>query len=305
MRNKFGFRLRFVLSKGERIKHEDKSIVIALPPEGKTVVLKAIGASKIEDTEDLALVGSGFPSEEAALRCGTRLKHSLMVLGAKLRRGIDVGRDKSKAKVGQVVKQEARRRGLNIVDDIHGLISYSEELPTSFIRVGSPTLIVSRDAGEFIDELGRLFGLNFKLSGKQTLALEMYSMAHFESSLRARFVTLISAVEALSSRKRRSEIEVKYLRNLIRQLKASSIETPKKKSLIHALENLKYESISKTCRKLVEKHLGKKAMTQFQEFYDSRSKILHDGKIPEGTELGNSVGILDKIVSDLLVSDIL
>lgn len=300
----FGFRLRFLFARGRRIELEEKSVRVPLSKLEKAITLKSVGTSKIKDLENLALVGSGFPSEKEARKCGIRLKQSLLILGAKFRLGIDVGKDERKGGVSKFIKEEAKKAGRIILDDIHGLMTYSEELPVNVISL-SASGILSMSPKIFIDELIRIFSLNPELSEKQTLALELYNMSHFESSSRARFVTLVSAIEALSMKRMRSESELKHIDILIQLTKKSGLKKSALDSLINALNNLRDESISKACRDQIRSRLGKEAMDQFQIFYNVRSTILHSGKVPEDFELGSGVGKLDKMVSDLLLKDTL
>ena len=300
----FGFRLRFLFARGRRIELEEKSVRIPLPELEKAITLKSVGTCKIKDLENLALVGSGFPSEKEARKCGIRLKQSLLILGAKFRLGIDVGKDERKGGVSKFIKEEAKKAGRIILDDIHGLMTYSEELPVNVISL-SASGILSMSPKIFIDEFIRIFSLNPELSEKQTLALELYNMSHFESSSRARFVTLVSAIEALSMKRIRSESELKHIDILIQLTKKSGLKKSALDSLINALNNLRDESISKACRNQIRSCLGKEAMEQFQIFYNVRSTILHSGKIPEDFEMGSGVGKLDKMVSDLLLKDTL
>jgi len=303
--SKFGFRLRFLLARGYRIEYEKESVKILLPSLKKALILKSVGAAKIKDSENLALIGSGFPSEVEARKIGIRLKQTLLILGARFRRGIDVGREEKKGGIGKSIKDAAKKAGRILLDDVHGLMTFSEELPVNFISISSPTIIISKSAQMFIDDLTRIYNSVPELTHKQTLALELYAMSHFESSSRARFITLVSAIEALSLRKKRSKSELEYLDALIQQTNESELGKFSKQSLVNALSNLRDESISKACRNLIRNHLGKEAMSQFQIFYDVRSSILHSGIVPEGIELGSSIGDLDKLVSDLLLKDIL
>ena len=106
----FGFRLRFLFARRRRIELEEKSVRIPLSELEKAITLKSVGTSKIKDSENLALVGSGFPSEKEARKCGIRLKLTLLILGAKFRLGIDVGKDEKKGGVSKFIKEEAKRQ---------------------------------------------------------------------------------------------------------------------------------------------------------------------------------------------------
>jgi len=301
----FGFRLRFLFEKGRRLNYDGKSLKIQLSETGPSVILKSAIGKKISETENLAVFGSGFHSEGKAKECGVRLKGALLVIGAKLQRGIDTGEDEVVMGLGKDVKKKAKEQGFNVLDDIHGLCTFSEQLPVKVLSGFPPSLIVSSSEKIFVDELITVYGVNPSLSEKQILALDLYNLSRFESSLRARFVTLITAVEALSTRGKRTEPELAYLNILIELTKRTDLDSSQKKSLLESLTNLKQEGIAKACRKLVESRLNNVAVKSFQDYYEIRSKILHSGKTPEGVSLGSVTKGLDKLVSDLLVKDTL
>jgi hypothetical protein len=76
------------------------------------------------------------------------------------------------------------------------------------------------------------------------------------------------------------------------------------KGVTQGLGNLKQESISKACRSLVKKRLGKEAETHFKEAYKIRAKIFQTGLVPSGINFGSFVPRCDELVSKLIIQDV-
>jgi hypothetical protein len=214
--------------------------------------------------------------------------------------GIDVGKDKSASVIGRSLREGAKYEGVLLLDDIHGLCVFPEDLPVRFVSI-SASVEIGQSAGKFVEEFLKAYELSPEFSSKQSLALELYSLSHFESSLRARFLTLISSVECLSSPEQKGESVIAHLDNLIDMTK-QSLQCPETDSIISQLGDLKKESISSSCRKLIARYLGQDAAKLFNNCYDIRSKLVHKGDAPEGINLGVYTPQLDELVSQLIVA---
>ena len=160
------------------------------------------------------------------------------------------------------------------------------------------------DATMFVRELVKAYEVNYNLSAKQSLALEISNLSSFEISSRARFLTLVSAVECLCDREARSDTAIQHIRSLTETTSKAELAEGEKQSLLNGLGNLQRESISKSARNLVKKLLGKEAMGLFHTCYEVRSRMLHDGSLADEIEIGSLVNELKDLVTDLLLVDI-
>jgi hypothetical protein len=301
----FGFRLQFWTSTAQSMDTENESIVLKLPETERTI--KLLPASKDSNNNwcNLIIQGSGYGSEDEAFKEGERIKNCILLSGPTLRMGFDIGKDKPRLQFAKAIKEEYKEKfGVQIIDDVHGLIVYSEDVPVAAISANI-TGIVSVPIRGFINNCIELYNNNYIISDKQSLALELYNLSHFDRSIRGRFLTLVTVIECLSVREERSDASIKFLEELIENTNRSNLGTNDKESLIKALESLRNESISRSCRKLIKRHLGKNGVKQFQIYYDIRGHILHDGDPPGGVDLGTEVNNLDSFVSDLLKANIL
>lgn len=306
----YGFRIRFLLSEAYRINHNANILQISLPTGDKEVLLKSVSVANIKDSINLAIVGSGFSSEHEADICGRRVKNSLLLCGLRLQMGIDVGKDKARGGITKYGKEWLKKTtGIKeetlLLNDIHGLCVYPEEkgVDVRFVSIGFKVHL-GQSSTKFVEEFKKAYKLSPKLTDKQSLALELYNTSHFESSLRARFLTLVTAIECLCVRATRPKTVLDFLKKLIDTTEGADLEPPERKSLIDGLKNLKTESVRKSCLQLAEKHLGGDAMSLFQECYSIRGGLAHDGKCPGGADIGTYTPKLDKLVSQLILADI-
>lgn len=294
----YGFRLRFLLPKDSMIHHDEETL--ELSSGDVTLLLQSPSKTSIGDSRELLIRGSGFPSKDEAYACGRRTKNALILCGACLRMGFDVGKDKATSGVGKIVKERAREKGIVLLDDVHGLSVFPEDMPVKFVSFGG-SVVVGPSAAIFVEEFGKAYEMSPEFTDKQSLAFELYSAAQFESSLRARFLTLVIAVECLSSLEEQPQRVVNHVKELV-ALTKKSFKGPEKGRILSHLGELKKESISKSCRDLVGKHLGAEVAKLFEECYDARGKIVHDGEPPEGFDLGTYVPKLDELASQLLIA---
>lgn len=299
----YAFRFKFSLSPGHRIKHDGQSIRVPLSSDD-SVLLKAVDKPKTGNAEILVFVGSGYPSEVDANQKGLRLKHAVLIACASLRIGIDPGKDEALSGSGKPLRQRAKERGSNLLDDVHGLATYKDDKPV-FFGVFRARVILSTPVDTFLKTVADAHRHNPKLSPKQSLALELYGLSHFESSLRARFVTLVTVVEVLCERGKIPKHIQEHLRQLTEVTRSADLGETDKKALLRGLMSLKRESISKACQSLVKRCLDDDASNQFKKFYKTRGTIVHRGKVRAGVDLGADVNALDQLVSRLLVTETL
>lgn len=301
----FGFKLQFWTSRAQSIDIENESLSLKLAETGRTIKLLPVSKDTNKNWCNLIIQGSGYPSKDDAFREGERIKNCVLLSGPFLRMGFDIGKNKPRCALSNHIKDEFKEKfGVCVVDDVHGLIVYSEELPITSIST-QINGIVSTPINNFIEVITEFYGKNYIISDKQALALELYNMSHFDKSLRGRFLTLVTVIESLSDREERSKDSIKLLDELIETTNKSDLEKLDKESLVKALDGLRKEAISRSCRKLLKRHLGRNAVKQFQGYYDVRGRILHDGAPPDGVDLGTQSHNLDIFVSDLLKANVL
>jgi len=141
------------------------------------------------------------------------------------------------------------------------------------------------------------------------LACEIYTSSFFDVSPRTRFITLVTAVEALLDPLKRSDEVQALVTNIEAMMQKSMIDGPTKVSIIGSLGRLRYQSISQAGRTLVRLLLPDKFFNSqssvdfFTRCYNLRSSILHSGTIPEeSVEIGQLANVMETFVAHLLIS---
>ncbi len=296
----YGFRIRFFLPEKSAINHDAYTLKIKLPIEGKTIELRSLSKTKIKDSNHLTIRGSGFSSEEEAYNYGKITKNSLILCSTMLKMGINIGNDKVTSGIGKFLKDKAKQDGILLLDDVLGLCVFTEETPVRFARI-SGTLTLLQSVEKFVDEFEKALCLSSKLTDKLLLAFELYGASHFEISLRAKLLTLVSTVESMSSQNLESPILLEHIKNLMDITRGALVE-PEKTLLLSRLGGLKRISIKRSCKKLIETYLGTGEAELFESYYNIRSDILHTGESPKNIDIGVYVTKLDDLVSKLLMS---
>jgi len=309
----YHLRVRFRIQRNWFLDHEGFTFDIRSSFGGGNYALSAFDGGSIKEAQWLVLksTGKGFSTKDEAVHAGRRAKNAIAWSSAQMRVGVDLGDDKPRGGASEYLKKRAmEERGIRLLNDPHGLVVYEEDTqhPTRFTSMsGEPQ--VGKPISAFEDYFLEAVHMDLRLTDKETLAFELYGLSHFESAPRARFVTLISAVETISETKPRSAEALEHVERLIEFTRGSGLPPSEINSILGHLSWLKRESISKAGRDFVDKLLGsneyngKVAKDFFQHCYNIRSELVHSGKPPDDTvNLGLLVIRLDQLVADLLIA---
>lgn len=307
----FRYRLRFFVHAKGVVQHDERKHNF-LSPSGREVSLSCLDAVSIAQGTELVLTTGGFPDDQSALQEGRKVKQSLLFAGAKLRIGIDAGGDRASSFLGAVVKEQMlREHGVNIINNVHGLSVYSEDIPVKTFSVSGVGLVSPTSAEEFAQTIMGNSDVASKLDEKTMLALELYGASHYEHSDRARFLTLVLAAEALLEPQERELCSRAFVEKLIRSTKDSSLAVPEKDSLLGSLRWLRKESISRSLSRLAQRYVPEKSYNSMPaikfalECYRVRSGLVHTGRYDaSGVSLGVLAAQLNLFLSDVLVAKV-
>lgn len=248
------------------------------------------------------LLGMRFDSYEAARGCGTKLKRALCLFAAQRRIGLDAGHDQATARTSQAIKDlVAAQHSLQLRDDVHGLDVYCEQPPVR--RFGTEAYgSVKHVIDDYEDSLRRFYAAQVTFTPKQRLAIDLYNLSHFENVPKTRFLTLVTVVEVLATRTKRSPAVRALLKEFLTNVRSSGLTVIEKQRLRDGLGNLKQESISGACKDFVGTYSSAEQATFFSNCYKARSDLVHDGKTsrPEATDPTR----LDELVSQMLIASL-
>jgi hypothetical protein len=249
---------------------------LVLPAPTPPIKVMSVESKDQLGNRTLILQGGGFSSEEEARAVGAPVKTAVMLAGPLFGVGIDVG--------------------------ILQLKPDTEAATTLEFTFGRPELKKRISTSDFEKKVAESYAPDKALTKKQTLAAQLYNQSHFHLSEAARFLTLISAIEALAERQRRAPAAVVLVERMIEKAAtAGELAGCERKSLADGLGNLKRESISSASRRLVKTHCGNSAVEAFTRAYRIRGKLLHDGEPSPGTDLAVENHSLDPLVRRLVV----
>ncbi len=147
-----------------------------------------------------------------------------------------------------------------------------------------------------------VYNLSPEFGEKEKIAFDLYNSSFFETSKNARFLTLISVVEALSEPDKEKQDVIELIDELITHLKESALGKTEKMIVASRLGSLKRKSISASARQLIQKYLSKDEAGIYGNFYTIRSGLLHDGTLRcKENEFRDKLSQLNEMVSRLLI----
>jgi len=305
----YDFRLRFNFAEGYRINSDAEEIELLTPSSGERINLKSSAIGKpIKDYAEAAIIGKSYTSEDKARVAAEKSKRALLYWAIEQRVGIDFGDGKQLSvvtKEGLALMQ--RQYKCPVRNDIHGIDVYEHNEHTIFIKT-EPKATVGKATPKLIETFQREYSNVKKTSEKQLLASEIYTSSFFDASPRSRFITLVTAVEALLEPQKRSE----QVKTLIVALKAKTLRSKVDKitrdSIISSIENLKYQSIGQAGRILSSQLIpnehfdGKPSADFFSYCYNLRSQILHSGTIADkSVDIRQLANVMEEFVHRLIL----
>ena len=304
------FRLRFNFPEAYRIASDAEKIELLVLPLGERIRMRsgAVG-TPIKDSTQVAVLGGSFASENQARHAAEKSKRALLYWAVEQRVGIDFGDRKQRSgvtKAGLAMLQ--KQRGCPLRNDIHGIDVYEHVKNLRFVNVRAEAT-VSKAPLKLIDTFRREYLRSRYPTERQVLASEIYASSFFDVSSRSRFITLVTAVEALLEPLKRSDKVEALVEELQATTQKSKIDEPTRESMIGSLERLRHQSIRQAGRTLAGRLIpnelfdGQSSADFFTRCYDLRSQILHRGKIEdELVDMLDLANMTEGFVAELLLA---
>jgi hypothetical protein len=259
------FKLWIGISKENFFNTQREPICIKITEYAKAINLKVFN-------NNLLVSGFGFSTKEEASKYHHKIKDAVFLTGLKRKFGFNINEE--------FLPGESR-----------GLVFQAKGLPGAGF-----------DINDIFKEYNKEIVNN--LSPKQSLALELFNMSYFETSSRASFITLITAIECLVRRDCRPQFWHLLIDCINNVNKLQDDIHDDKESFKNGLRWLGLESIARSCRKLVGRLLSRDDVKKFDNFYKIRSELIHNGTTRDNINIGITLSQLREMVHQLLIRDI-
>ncbi len=285
----FGFRIRFHLVDGDRINIAEEEIELLASAGGPTVRLCAGQTGvRIRDLSRVVLAGKPYPTVEEAAGAASYHRERLLAVATRRRLALDLGDGLIRQRLTPEGAVEWERRyGRKPRSDVHGTDIY--ELPPGdgkvpFVNIDIQSSITI-EGKTLVDEFHLALRDPKPFDERELRAAEVSATARFIPSFRARFLVLMSALEALIEPEPRSPNVIALVNEFQARVKSlpDNAAPPSDRESIHSsLEWLKQESIGQAGRRLAREveptqYLDRPAVQFFSYIYSLRSQILHAG----------------------------
>jgi hypothetical protein len=193
-----------------------------------------------------------------------------------------------------------------------------EHLRIMELGAGSQSGTLSMSVTSFLEQLAEDLALpqpeEIAADERLSLAIDLYAASLWETSQRARVVSLATSLEALIKPERVSEGASRQIDKLLEVFDSSRDRSAEDEEQRRALDRmrsrlagLKEESISENLRKLAAAHTSiigettEDARRNMDSAYGARSKLVHDGYAPED-EIATAAAWLSGAVPAILES---
>lgn len=311
----FRFRIRFHLQGADRIDIAEETAVIVEGSGGNPSLIlhSGIKGTLIKAQSRLVVRGMAYESREAALAAAQLVRDRLLAFAVRSRLGIDLGDDRLRGRFtpSGLADLEAQYNQ-PVMNDRHGVEVWESAVSTLFVDL--PMINSALIGGErFLQSFRELLGGPSPFAGKEALAAELFTLSHFDTSFRSRFLTLMTALESLLSPAPRSKSMLDFIDETQKRLKEwpvnekSPQEIDARNLLASGLHGLKKASIGQAGSTLAGDLLGsrtymdKSAAEFFSFIYKIRSKIVHSGKASDANlDLLHVANVTSQFVADLL-----
>lgn len=156
-----------------------------------------------------------------------------------------------------------------------------------------------------VEGLEAVYYTSFEIEPKLLLAMELFTAAPLEITQKARFIMLLTSLEALAEQESYGEEASQIIKSCKAEItKNSSIRPDVKASILDRLTWLNQESITHSIIRLIRQRLpdNREAENIFRETYKIRGELIHSGQTDATLEeLSRKMGeIIRKIFASFL-----
>ncbi|MEQ6896563.1 hypothetical protein [Microbacterium sp. KR10-403] len=279
----YAFRMTFRIPEGNRIGHDGPVLILRDGPAPRVTIQPRAMDQTIKQEQRFTLKGEGYQTEGEADEDGNRWISALALGSVAGLVPVDLEGRKPRGQFSQAfLDQVSLPTGetVELRSDQPGLEVFSEDQPTSWLGFEGNAEAV-RNAATTVDAVRRAYDENLRPDERTMLAIDLYSAAESTGDADARFLMLMSAVEAMIVTEKRSDEQVAVLKGLRQEIsEMTDLDPEDRDQLASAVIGLRFESISAAGRRLAESlaprtYGEKSAVDFFRRAYDVRSNLVH------------------------------
>jgi hypothetical protein len=311
----YSVRLRLRLSPRRALGFPEADINMPFPPCPTGYLRLVSGDSKtpIAKSKMIILRTPGFETETAAMRFGHALKHALRIALARLHIGADFGEHSPKHFITDYgIKFFAGDHPAPALRDEWGPMAFPSVPPPIFANPGNPTVLLTTQPDRFERALKLALARGLEVPEAELLAFELFSGSQFEVSERARFLSLLMAIESLLPDVPREPESLALVAHLLSEIKTwKTLDDTDRASLLGAVSRLRSQSTRTSAKALLRTRLGerhyhdKRPAAFFDQCYNLRNRLVHGSGHRPDEEVRQVVGQLEFLVADTLAHGLL
>lgn len=304
----FGFRLRVNLSSAHALIAEGDEVAVPGILVAHHLRLLAVGCDSISNAERLAFRAGGFETEGEARKAAHDLREGLAIAFATHGVGVDLGKDqvgmRFSTSVHSAIEQAAEKstgEKAQVLPDVHGVLVFEEHSKPVFLG-GSGRGVVGRNASAVLETLREVVTVASAIQPSLRLAIEVFNSSPFESTPRARFLSLITCIEVLAVRAPRDSESLAVIDKIVASIEESKLGIEESQKLRAGVEGLRRESIRSACDRLVSAHGTGGDLGTWSRAYSLRHRLVHAGV--ESYQLQELLSQLEQVVRRVLLSSV-
>jgi len=307
----YAFPVRFALPMAGTFASSEQAIAFDTDTGPALTFASADKDTVISETNQFRISGSGFASIQEAEAAAESVRQSLLMYAVRHNVALDLGRDSvTDLMFSDEVKQAVKKAtGGSLIADKLGTTVYSSDDKPQFLGINMTGKGVC-EPSFLTGSVARTFGKHSFAKPRALLAAELYTVGHLVARIPARFLLLVSSLEALLEVGPRPQETIDHVQSLIKQTEQSNLPQDEKASLINGLNSLRKESISTAGRRLAaEVGAGQtygelSASDFFKKIYQLRSQLVHEGQF-DAKVIHGLIEELDRLVREAIEMHIL
>ena len=253
----YSFRIRFNRSPADTIQSVASELSVPVIDERLSIILRARQDDlPICDSDQLALVGSGYQTTDEANTAGSRLQDALMVALARVCVGADFGHRAAKGMfTDHGLKWVGEQIGQRALNNIHGLMVFQSKPKPRFASTNTQ-MIRGASPEVFMTAITQSMILQPQITERDLLAYTLFNASFFQPTADSRFLLLVMSIEALIDPALLSSDAQNHVESLIEQTKSSSLPVEERNSTLGSLRWLRRKSINQAGKRLTAERLG-------------------------------------------------